>query len=60
MSDDMAKPRSIDTSGKQRGDARITVRLTSLQLARLKREAKKRQVSLGELVRLRALGERAA
>lgn len=60
MSDDMAKPRSIDTSGKQRGDARITVRLTSLQLRRLKSEAKKRQVSLGELVRLRALGERAA
>lgn len=60
MSDDMAKPRSIDTSGKQRGDARITVRLTSLQLARLKKEAKKRQVSLGELVRLRALGDQAA
>lgn len=57
----MSKPRSIDTTGKQRGDARITVRLTSLQLARLKKEAKKRRVSLGELVRLRALGdERAA
>ncbi len=60
MSDDMAKPRSIDTSGKSLGDARITIRLTSLQLRRLKSEAKKRQVSLGELVRLRALGERAA
>ncbi len=56
----MGKPRSIDTTGKKPGDARITVRMTSLQLARLKREAKKRNISLGELVRLRALGDQAA
>ena len=56
----MGKPRSIDTTGKKCGDARITVRLTSLQLARLKKEAKKKRVSLGELVRLRALGTKRA
>ncbi len=56
----MGKPLSIDNTGKKRGDARITVRLTSLQLARLKKEAKKKHMSLGELVRLRALGKRAA
>ncbi len=56
----MGKPRSVDESGKKCGDTRITVRLTSLQHARLKREAKKKRVSLGELVRLRALGKRAA
>jgi hypothetical protein len=36
------------------------VRLTSMQLARLKREAKKKKISLGELVRLRALGNKRA
>ena len=56
----MGKPRSIDNTGKKRGDARITVRLTSLQLARLKKDAKKKRVSLGELVRLRALGSKRA
>jgi hypothetical protein len=56
----MAKPRSIDNTGKRCGDARISVRLTSMQLARLKREAKKKKISLGELVRLRALGNKRA
>ena len=56
----MGKPRSIDITGKKRGDARITVRLTSVQLAYLKKDAKKKRVSIGELVRLRALGKRAA
>ena len=60
MSDDMGKPRSIDITGKRCGDARITVRLTSMQLAHLKKEAKKKSVSLGELVRLRALGNKRA
>jgi len=56
----MAKPRSIDNTGKRCGDERITVRVTSMQLAQLKREAKKRRISLGELVRLRALGTKRA
>ncbi len=56
----MGKPRSVDITGKKCGDERITVRLTSLQLARLKREAKKKRISLGELVRLRALGNKRA
>ena len=56
----MGQPRKVDKTGKRNGDARITVRLTSLQLAHLKREAKKKRVSLGELVRLRALGNKRA
>ena len=56
----MGQPRKVDKTGKSNGDARITVRLTSLQLAHLKREAKKKRVSLGELVRLRALGNKRA
>ena len=56
----MGKPRSIDNTGKKRGDARITVRLTSMQLAQLKREAKKKRISLGELVRRRALSTKRA
>lgn len=56
----MGQPRKVDKTGKSNGDARLTVRFTSLQLARLKREAKKKQMPLGELVRLRALGNKRA
>jgi len=56
----MGQPRKVDKTGKSNGDARLTVRFTSLQLARLKKEAKKKRMSLGELVRLRALGTKRA
>jgi len=56
----MAAPRKVDRTGKHRGDAFLTIRLTSSQLKELKKDAKKKSVSVGQLVRLRALNSRRA
>ena len=51
----MARPRSIDKTGKAAGSSRLTLRFTDAQLERLRKQAERRGCSVSELVRLKAL-----
>lgn len=56
----MARPRTIDKTGKTTGGARLTLRLTENQYEKLRRQAKRRGCSVAELVRTLALENSAA
>lgn len=56
----MARTFSIDPQKKRGAVRRITVRLTDLQARELEKAAKREGIPVGELVRRRALGKRAA
>lgn len=50
------RPKTIDKSGRTRGDKTLTVRVTPHQLNRLKDTADFEGLSVGELVRRRLFG----
>ena len=47
----MARPRTIDRKGKTPATHVVGVRVTELQLHKLKKQARRRGVSVGELLR---------
>jgi hypothetical protein len=56
----MARPRSIDKTGKAAGSSRLTLRFTDAQLERLRKQAERKGCSLAELVRMKVLEGSAA
>lgn len=60
MSALMARPRSIDKTGKAAGSSRLTLRFTDAQLERLRKQAERKGCSLAELVRMKVLEGSAA
>jgi hypothetical protein len=56
----MARKFTIDPQKKRGAVRRITVRLTDLQARELEKAAKREGIPVGELVRRRALGRKAA
>lgn len=51
LADEMARPRTIDKTGKSAADRRIVVRLTEAQYKRLRKAAQRKRKSVSETLR---------
>ena len=51
LSDIMARPRTVDTTGKSAGTRRLDVRVTDTQYAKLRKRAERAGISVSQLVR---------
>ena len=55
MSNDMARPRSIDKTKKGTGTKLVALRITPSQFSKLKKQAENKGVTVSALIRQRAL-----
>lgn len=51
LSDIMARPRTVDTTGKSAGTRRLDVRVTDTQYEKLRKRAERAGITVSQLVR---------